>query len=454
MKNLMLSEYLLILFLFVLFFVTGCGKYLDAVPDKSLSVPNSVADYQALLENELMFISAPALGEIGSDDLYLPDALWETQVLFVRDAYHWSKDLNEGLNSSNWNNPYQKIYYANIVLEGIEKLEESQPSAELDVLKGWALFCRANAFYDVQEIYGQPYKPGSADHDLGIPLRLNTNLREKTLRASVLKTFQQILKDLDEAVRLLPATVIKTNRNRPTKAAAYALMARATLIMQNYGQALKYADECLKHYNSLVDYNSFNPGSTLPFSPLNDEVIYTGIQLYYNDRSWQVERDFYLSYASNDLRRSLFFTEDAASKAVVFKGFYSASPYAFNGFTTAEVYMVKAECEARTGNNPAALTALNTLLVKRAKSGSYMPFDASSVPDVLSLVLTERRKECLFRNLRWSDLRRLNQDPQFAKTLIRTVKGVTYQLPPNDPRYALPIPDSEIRMNDIPQNNR
>jgi len=454
MKNLLLSEYLLILFMCVLFFVTGCGKYLEAVPDKSLTVPGTVADYRALLENELMFIDMTALGEIGSDDLYLPDELWGTQQDFVRDTYRWSKDINLGATSQNWNNPYKKIYYANLVLEGIEHLSRSNPAAEINFLKGWALFCRANAFYDLQEVFGQPYRPASADGDLGIPLRLNTHLEEKTPRATVGATFQQIIQDLEQSLPLLPNDVVKTKRNLPCRAAVYALLARTSLVMQNYSKALDYADQCIKLYGVLVDYNSLNPNLASPFTPIIDEVIYNGIQLDYNDRSWQVERQLYQYYGANDLRKTLFFTEDPVSKSIVFKGFYPGRPVAFNGFSTTEVYLIKAECEARLGNPDAAIGVLNSILIKRFKSGTYIPLSADATPDVLSLVLTERRKECLFRNLRWSDLRRLNQDVRFAKSLTRTVRGVIYQLPPNDPRYVLPIPADEIRLNGISQNSR
>ncbi|WP_175470604.1 RagB/SusD family nutrient uptake outer membrane protein [Pedobacter hartonius] len=454
MKNLLLSEYLLILFLIVLFLVTGCAKYLDAVPDKSLAVPNSVADYQALLENEIMFTDMPALAEIGTDDIYLPDALWAGQPIFVRDAYHWSKDLNEGVTSLNWNNPYKKIYYANLVLDGVDKLKNKHNATDIQVLKGWALFCRAHAFYDLQEIFGQPYRPASANNDLGIPLRLNTDLQEKTPRATVETTFQQIVKDLEQAIPLLPDGVSKTDRSKPGKPAAYALLARVCLTMQNYDRAVLNADRCLLYDNQLVDYNTLNATVRAPFSPLIDEVIYNAVQISYSTRSWQIGQDFYQLYAADDLRKTLFFTVDPVAKTVVFKGFYNAVLAGFDGLATDEVYLIKAECEARLGHDAIALDALNTLLLKRFKTGEYVPYSTGSVSDVLSLILLERRKECLFRNLRWSDLRRLNQDVRFAKTLTRMVDGQRYQLPPNNPRYTLPIPDDEIRANKIQQNIR
>ena len=67
--------------------------------------------------------------------------------------------------------------------------------------------------------------------------------------------------------------------------------------------------------------------------------------------------------------------------------------------------------------------------------------------------LKERRKELLFRGLRWSDLKRYNRDGA-GISLERTVNGTTYTLPPNDLRYAIAIPEDIIKMTGMPQNPR
>ncbi len=70
-------------------------------------------------------------------------------------------------------------------------------------------------------------------------------------------------------------------------------------------------------------------------------------------------------------------------------------------------------------------------------------------------ILEERRKELPFTGqLRWEDLRRLNKDQRFAKILVRTIAGNEYQLLPNSKRYVFPIPDIEIELSGIPQNER
>jgi starch-binding outer membrane protein, SusD/RagB family len=69
------------------------------------------------------------------------------------------------------------------------------------------------------------------------------------------------------------------------------------------------------------------------------------------------------------------------------------------------------------------------------------------------VILQERRKELPFTaDVRWEDLRRLNKDPNFQKTIVRVLNGTTYTLPPNDPKYVLPIPENEVQLSGLQQN--
>ena len=97
---------------------------------------------------------------------------------------------------------------------------------------------------------------------------------------------------------------------------------------------------------------------------------------------------------------------------------------------------------------------LNTLLRTRWITGAYTDMTATSADDALVKVLTERRKELVFRNVRWSDLRRLNMETRFQKTLTRTAGAQTFTLPPNDPRYVLLIPGDVITYSTLTQNPR
>ncbi|WP_343609398.1 RagB/SusD family nutrient uptake outer membrane protein [Chryseobacterium oranimense] len=112
-----------------------------------------------------------------------------------------------------------------------------------------------------------------------------------------------------------------------------------------------------------------------------------------------------------------------------------------------------AECKIRLNRVEEGMNDLNNLLIKRWKTGTFVPITANSQAEALDIVLKERRKELLIRGLRWPDLKRYNRDGANI-TLTRTVKGQTYTLPPNDLRYAIAIPEDIITLSGMPQNPR
>jgi hypothetical protein len=57
-----------------------------------------------------------------------------------------------------------------------------------------------------------------------MPLRLDPDMNIPSVRSSVQQTFEQILKDLHEAVNLLPVKQIATSR--PSKVVALGYLAR------------------------------------------------------------------------------------------------------------------------------------------------------------------------------------------------------------------------------------
>ena len=154
-----------------------------------------------------------------------------------------------------------------------------------------------------------------------------------------------------------------------------------------------------------------------------------------------------LLYAPGDLRKSIFFK--ASGSSGTFKGNYSGIVAIFGGLATDELYLVRAECAARQGQTAAAMADLNTLLAKRWKTGTFVPLSAPDAATALAIILAERRKELVGRNLRWTDLRRLNN-----VSLVRTLNGTTYTLAPGSPRYTYPLPADEISLGGLQQNAR
>jgi hypothetical protein len=225
--------------------------------------------------------------------------------------------------------------------------------------------------------------------------------------------------------------------------------------MNDYADAGMYADSALGLYNKLIDYNSVSATATIPFPQFNDEVIYdasTSQPPSLSRSRARVDTDLYKSYASNDLRQTLYFK--TTSGGYYFKGTYTghANGTLFTGIATNELYLMKAEAQARNGDTNGALATLNSLMSTRFQTGTFTPYTASDAGGALATVLAERRKELLFRGLRWMDLRRLNQDQAYATTLYRNVNDTTYQLLPGSPRYVFEIDQNAVNISGLSQN--
>src|SRR5690606_25394264 len=142
----------------------------------------------------------PALGQFACDDYYFQTDYWKTESAVVRNSYIWADDIYESAGSLDWNILYEQIYYANCVLEGIERQSDAINPLDYQQLKGSALFIRAYAFFNLAETFASPYKELTAEAELGIPLRLNPDLSEKSKRSTLQQTYNQILDDLNKAV--------------------------------------------------------------------------------------------------------------------------------------------------------------------------------------------------------------------------------------------------------------
>ena len=444
----------------------SCSKkdFLAAKPDRSLTVPATLHDYQALLDNDAFMNGStsigltPQMGEMAADNYYIPDADYNTRYKPVyQNIYSWAKQLYAADDLVfDWQFPYRSVFYSNVVLDGLAQLAaERVPADAYNNVLGSALFYRAHLFYHLAQVFAPPYNRQTAASDWGIPLRLTSSVGEQMKRATVQQTYQQVLAELHGAAGLLPQTPLY--KTRPSRVAAWGLLARVHQTMQQYDSALFYADRYLQVQNTLLDYNTLNAAPTFSFPRFNTEVTisFNGANGEVNPlrpgRN-RVNSELYHSYDADDLRKTLFFKPSAGS--FTFNGSYDGTSNLFTGIATNELYLIRAECQARSGNTAAALDDLNTLLSTRWKAGTFAPRMAATAGEALDIILAERRKELCFRGLRWTDLRRLNAEGRNI-TLTRTVNGQVYTLPPNDPRYTFPVPQGVLAFNpDMPQNPR
>jgi len=435
----------------------SCSKFLDEKPNVKLLVPVKINDLQGLLDDlEVLNQQEPAPTEVAADDYRLSEANWKTLDEFNRNLYVWAPAQNfvTGAGSA-WTLYYTQIYKANVVLNDIDNMHDTQSNPiEAANVAGQALFTRSRSFFNALQVWALNYNEVTAATDLGVPLRLNVDFDEPTKRATVAESYSQVVNDLTKAVHLLPVTPLHVIR--PSKPAACGLLARVFLSMNKVDSCLKYTQLALSLKNELMDYNGdvgINATANFPFLRFNKEVVFDSYMPHPAAVSkGEIAPELYEMYETNDLRRNLY--HRSASTIGYFKGTYAGSNPMFNGIATNELYLMKAECLIRSGEVQQGLNTLNDLLRKRYKNdGSFAPKATTNPETALTIVLSERRKELVFRGLRWMDIKRLNAIGRNIY-LKRTLGTSQYTLNANDLRFALAIPEDIIVNTNIPQNRR
>ncbi|MEI2273568.1 RagB/SusD family nutrient uptake outer membrane protein [Sphingobacterium sp. ML3W] len=449
-------KYLIYLSILMLsFYSQSCTKFLDEKSILSAATPDREQDLRALLDFESQInLYFPGLIELGTDDYYLDGADYNKLQPSYQEAYTWNKEMLS-MDAGNWKACYNTIMIANIVLEGVERL---QPIRNVDI-KGEAMFVRGLALYYIAQLYC-PLFDKDRESPYGAPIRLTSDFNVPVSRATVHETYKQIIADLTGAIVYLRDQSAEINR--PGKRAAYAALARVYLSMSDYNQARYYANESLKVNGDLMDFNVIDPTPDFPIGPKNAEMIYYGSTISgssaLHNSTARIPKSLYSLYDKDDLRKLVYF-KSVNSAEHAFKGYYSGrSASYFSGFANDELYLIRAECNARLGASVDALSDLNKLLQHRVRKETFKAVELSDGKELLSAVLIERRKEMLFRGVRWTDLRRLNLEPDYAVNLVRDIivngEIKRYELPANDPRYLYFIPNEVIIQSNIPQNPR
>ncbi|MFX1707224.1 RagB/SusD family nutrient uptake outer membrane protein [Chitinophaga sp. CC14] len=443
----------------------GCTKsdFLEKKPNTNIVIPSTLDDMSQLLDNQtVMTFNSPASGIMSGDEYYYPtqESFDAVYTKTEKNCFLWSKDIYSGeKNIAEWNAPYQAIFYANVVLEGWDKLStEEKESEKGKFVKAWALFDRSFNYFNLVQTFSKPYDQRTANSDLGVPLKISADINDIQKRATVQATYDLILSDLYASINLFTTKISSRNLNRPSKSAGYALLARVYNYMRMYDKALQTADSSLINYSNLIDYNALDPDAYEPFTNYNSELLFLAItNLDYsivtvNTGYSVIDTSLLKLYETNDLRKSIYFNVDKENYSMR-SGYNGTGGFPFTGLAVDEVYLIKAESQARSGDLNGAKETLNTLLINRFKTGTYIPIESSTQAGLLGIIINERRKELVWRGQRWPDIKRLNLEGANI-SLKRVLGGITYTLPPNDPRYVMPIPDDEIALSHIDQNVR
>lgn len=435
----------------------SCTDFLDAKPAKDLVVPTTLDDFQGLLDAEQRGMNwHPDLGMVSSDDMVFGEGLLQRLSFNLSTSYLWEKEtyLPDESNAS-WSYAYLKVFYANVVLDGLKEYDaknqlESQRKLELEAA---ARFYRAMGHFEVLMHFAEPFDPSRSDQ-LGVPIRLTSDVNVKVGRSTMLESFEQIISDLEFGTSILPDK--PSIPSRPSKWSGLAMLGRIYLAMHDYEKAYEYSKRALDIDHELMDYKMLDSDLPYSFEIFNPEVVFYQRLLnstYTINAENIVNPDLISLYDSSDLRLYYFFGPTGAEDTFNFRGNYTGDFYNFGGIATDEIVLNLAESASRIGNDEEALEMLNYLLENRMDSG-FIPLEGLHGEELLKKIILERRKELLYRGIRWLDLKRHNVYAEFAVTLKRNFNEQGGVLEPGDSRYTFNIPPAEMNLNPMQQNNR
>lgn len=487
-----------------MFTIWSCSDFLGEKPSKTSSlVPSEVSQLEALLNNYntfwqdanyALFYCSDAFGllpEMTAEKATLPGI---TPVFFAC----WDADRianNESrYNIGFYSAEYKKIFTANMVQSYLGKVEGEQSLkdrlyAECALIKAYSMFALA-------QTYCLPYTEDESNgQELGMTLKNSTSFEETAARATLKETYDYIEANLEEALKLTNKMEYVNNKYlsvRGSRAAANGLAARYWLVRGDYAKARDYADAALADHSLLVDYNTEMYYSETPIyaaNPAGGQILidypYTGVnQTDYNDRfEWKehiyyrsvyngywyfvpssqlldlYDHDYDLRYRYHIVEHYSWYQNRSRFDWPGYVFFFKDS--APSGITTAEMYLVKAEAQARLGDIDGGLRSVNTLRaarMDRSAPASAINITASTKEDLVKQIIDEREREMPF-SMRWFDIRRLNHNSESwddVGAITReyyTYNGSTvlvndglksYTLNPGDRNYALPIALTEI----------
>jgi len=463
----------------------GCKKILDIQPNSNTGInPHLVSEFEQMLNNSALASPGYMAADLMSDDISLPDYLIDNYSgIFYIKAYQWWPTIWDATEQDPmYAGNYQMILQSNIILDRINAAPDGS-EAQKNRISAEAKIHRAYYYFQLANLYGSGYNINTANSDLAVPLILKPDPALLPTRATVQQVYDQILRDLQDAISTADLQDFGIDVIHPGRAAALALQARTYLFMGNYAQALASANAALQIKNTVLDYNNFQMVDTLINDPslgvlnrpltLKDETNNPETLL----ARVSVNKDFYTSFyqgpwisdelrallGNNDLRLLYNFKPVQGNSPSAYFDYYDETSnvgFIFNcGIGVPEMLLIKAECLARQGEAADALSQLELIRKFRYKPEDYVELSNTGAEAALKQVLDERRRELfLHGGLRLFDLKRLNQDSRFMKDVVRisdTDGSIIATLNPGSPRYLMPFAPQIISINpNIIQNPR
>ncbi|MDR1343605.1 MAG: RagB/SusD family nutrient uptake outer membrane protein [Prevotellaceae bacterium] len=203
---------------------------LDATNIENITLGN-----YAKLKEEYYYKTLHQFGEYGGDNMTMSGTT--SDYLF---NHYTFRRLNDNHYTANvWQFTYQAIVNINSILEIVPEGE----SAEKDQLLGENYFLRGFLYFQLCNIFGKPYSHPDPATNLGIPLKLTTQIDYFPPRATVAKVYEQVVKDMKKGEELMQS--VKPNIFA-SKEVAQAFLSRVYLYMEKWDSVAIYANKVIE----------------------------------------------------------------------------------------------------------------------------------------------------------------------------------------------------------------
>jgi starch-binding outer membrane protein, SusD/RagB family len=436
------------LLLIALLLPVGCRKLLDPgapVDRMTNSSTFNTDETAAAVLTGLYYNMSAGGGFMGSNGIsYLCGLSADEFLLQQEDELSLSLYHNhvQPTNVPFWRVLYKYIYDVNLAIEGLSASKRLTPGIKRQLI-GEAKFVRAFCYFYLVNLFGN------------VPLVMTTDYK---VNASMYRTpapqiYQQLMADLQDALQLLRVDYLQADivsvtseRVRPNKWAAMALLARVQLYRENWSAAMTAATAVIDNrgvYDTVSLQQVFGKESReaiWQLQPVDKSFIEEAL-LFTLQRPVHISATLLQAFENEDLRKVYWLGGTAGrfpNKYQYTENVASAKEYLVL-LRLAEQYLIRAEARLHTGDINGARADLNVIRT-RARLRTVTTADMGLL---MEMIQQERRIE-LFSEWghRWLDLKRRHAVDAIMPAAAR-VKGGSWEAY----EALYPIPHSERLLN-------
>lgn len=442
----------------------GCNDYLNEIP-KGQKTPTTWEDYNAFVRTtEKHYLEMDQMFCLVGDLFYTPNQLNSNQLANAH--YFWNEEADRTqINSTDKNayyNAYEALFYANLIIDGAPTATDATEEKR-QMLTAQGRVLRAWVYYYLVNYYADQYTE-STKHLLAVPLVTSSSVTSPSPQGTLEEVYRLILSDLEAAVPHLPQE--GESLFHPTVVTAYGLLARTHLSMNNYDQALVYANKALEINDRLFDWVAFYEADRARYesssnyavgvngnpernNPENYFFHFGSMNMYRgnNNVSYALPPERAARFEAGDTRLLTHWKRRVSASGIEYQaGIYGLEPNK-GGMRSPEMYYIKAECLARQGgaaNLEAAMELVNRVRKTRILPEYYTDWTASTTQEAVEKIINDKANEYIQSSVVFCDYRRLNKTPEYARTLTKTVNGTIYKLNPSSHLWIMPFPNEAV----------